>query len=369
MRRGYRELHRERQFSTQMLEGMPSAVAAVDRRDRIRSANAAFFQVFPGAAVGASIHDKFTTPEGLKLLAGATSTRVRRTAYHGRFRMSADGDGREHAFDVYSSPLEIEGELGQLLTLVDATEAAQSEQELRRSESLAAVGQAAATVAHEIKNPLGSIRLGVAMLRDMTRDREAITTINLVERGIDHLSKLTLDVTQFSRRRQLTLAPDVDLSELLNESLDLVTEKLREKRTPVERRFPEEPLSGNWDEDQLRQVFVNLLANAVDAGPAESPVTITAAPVTLSAGARGNGEGRQVSGARVSIADRGQGMDERTTARIFEPFFTTKKKGTGLGLAIAKQIVEQHGGSIRVESAPDRGTRFTIDLPLSPDSA
>jgi signal transduction histidine kinase len=368
MRRGYTELHRERQFSTQMLEGMPSAVAAVDRRDRIRSANAAFFQVFPGASVGASIHDKFTTPEGLKLLAAATSTRVRRTAYFGRFRMSADGDGREHAFDVYSSPLEIEGELGQLLTLVDATEAAESEQELRRSESLAAVGQAAAQVAHEIKNPLGSIRLGVAMLRDMTRDREAITTIDLVERGIEHLSKLTLDVTQFSRRRQLTLAADVDLAELLNESLDLITEKLREKRTPVERRFPEEPVRGHWDEDQLRQVFVNLLANAVDAGPAESPVTITAERVTMPAGDRRNGEGgRQVAGARVSITDRGQGMDEGTRARIFEPFFTTKKKGTGLGLAIAKQIVEQHGGSIRVESTPEQGTRFTLDLPLSPE--
>ncbi|HEX8148130.1 MAG TPA: ATP-binding protein [Pyrinomonadaceae bacterium] len=369
MRRGYAELQRERQFSTQMLEGMPSAVAAVDRRDRIRSANAAFFQVFPGATVGASIHDKFTTPDGLKLLSAATSTRVRRTAYHGRFRVSADGDVKEHAFDVYSSPLEIDGELGQLLTLVDATEAAESEQELRRSESLAAVGQAAAQVAHEIKNPLGSIRLGVAMLRDMTRDREAITTIDLVERGIEHLSKLTLDVTQFSRRGQLTLAPDVDLAELLNESLDLITEKLREKRTPVERRFPEEPVRGNWDEDQLRQVFVNLLANAVDAGPAESPVDISAERVTMPAGDRRNGEGgRQVPAARVSISDRGQGMDERTRARIFEPFFTTKKKGTGLGLAIARQIVEQHGGQIRVESAPGQGTRFTIDLPLSPET-
>jgi signal transduction histidine kinase len=367
LRRGYAELQRERQFSTQMLEGLPSAVAAVDRGDRIRSANAAFFAVFPGASVGASIHDRFTTPEGLKLLSAATSTRVRRTAYHGRFHMPADGGGQDHAFDVYASPLEIDGELGQLLTLVDATEVAEAERGLRRQEALAAVGQAAAQVAHEIKNPLGSIRLGVAMLRDMTREREAITTIDLVERGIEHLSKLTLDVTQFSRRRQLTLA-DVDLAELVNESLDLVAEKLREKRTPVERHFPPEPLQGNWDEDQLRQVFVNLLANAVDAGPAESPVRVSAERVTLSAPERRNGEGgRQVAGARVSIADRGQGMDERTRARIFEPFFTTKKKGTGLGLAIAKQIVEQHGGAIRVDSAPGEGTRFTIDLPLSPD--
>jgi signal transduction histidine kinase len=368
MRRSFAALQRERQFSTQMLEGMPSAVAAIDRNDRIRSANAAFFEVFPGAAVGVSIHDKFTTQEGLKLLSSATSTRVSQTAYRGRFRMSADVDGKEHAFDVYSSPLEIEGEQGQLLTLVDATEAAESEQELRRQEALAAVGQAAAQVSHEIKNPLGSIRLGVAMLRDMTRDREAINTIDLVERGIEHLSKLTIDVTQFSRRRQLSLA-DVDLTELLSESLDLVADKLQEKRTPVERIFTAEPVHGNWDEDQLRQVFVNLLANAVDAGPAESAITVSVERVTLTSGERRNGEGgKQTPGVRVRVTDRGEGMDERTRARVFEPFFTTKKRGTGLGLAIAKQIIEQHGGAIRAESKPGEGTRFTIELPLSPEA-
>ena len=368
MRRGYEELRRERQFSTQMLEGMPLAVAAVDQRDHIRSANAAFFDVFPDAQINVSIHDKFTGPEGLRLLASATSTRVNRTVYRGRFRMPVEG--KEHTFDVYSSPLEIEGEQGQLLTLVDVTEAAETEQVMRRQESLAAVGQAAAQVAHEIKNPLGSIRLGVAMLRDMTRDREAITTIDLVERGIEHLSKLTLDVTQFSRRRALTLS-EVDLSDLISDSLDLVAEKVQEKRTPVERRFPEEPLRGRWDEDQLRQVFVNLLANAVDASPAESPVTVTAGLAEVAAaGARRNGEaGKTVQGARVRIEDRGEGMDEQTRARIFEPFFTKKKKGTGLGLAIARQIVEQHGGAIRVESEPGRGTSFTIELPLNPESA
>ncbi len=369
MRRGYVELRQERQFSTQMLEGMPSAVAAIDRRDHIRSANAAFFGVFPGAKVGESIHEKFTGPEGLRLLASATSTRVDRTVYRGRFRMPEDGDGRGHVFDVYSSPLEIEGESGQLLTLVDVTEAAEAEQDLRRQESLAAVGQAAAQVAHEIKNPLGSIRLGVAMLRDMTRDREAITTIDLVERGIEHLSKLTLDVTQFSRRRALSLS-DVDLSDLISDSLDLVADKLQEKRTPVERRGADEALRGHWDEDQLRQVFVNLLANAVDASPAESPVTVTAERAEVDASVRRNGEpGKRIAGARVSIEDRGEGMDEQTRARIFEPFFTRKKKGTGLGLAIARQIVEQHGGHIRVESEPGSGTRFTIELPLNPDPA
>ncbi|HYY93173.1 MAG TPA: ATP-binding protein [Pyrinomonadaceae bacterium] len=369
MRRSFTALRRERLFSAQMLEGMPSAVAAIDRQDRIRSANAAFFRVFPGASVGAYIHDKFTTPDGLKLLAAATSTRVRATAYRGRFRLAFADDARERAFDVYSSPLEIEGEQGQLLTLVDVTEAAEAEQDLRRQESLAAVGRAAATVAHEIKNPLGSIRLGVAMLRDMTKDREAINTIDLVERGIEHLSKLTLDVTQFSRRSKPALA-DVDLTDLLEESLELVADKLQEKRTPVERRFAADPLHGHWDADQLRQVFVNLIANAVDAGQAESPVVVTTDRATLNVGDRHNGgHGRPAAGARVQIEDRGSGMDEQTRARIFEPFFTTKKKGTGLGLAIAKQIVEQHGGTIRADSRPGHGTRFTIELPLSPEAS
>ncbi|HEV2859566.1 MAG TPA: ATP-binding protein [Pyrinomonadaceae bacterium] len=370
MRRGYEALRRERQFSTQMLEGMPSAVVAVDRQDRIRSANAAFFEVFPGARPGASVHEDFAPPEGMRLLASATATRVRHATYRGRFALPVGGDGSAAArsYDVYASPLEIEGEQGQLVTLVDVTEAAEAEQELRRSEALAAVGQAAAQVAHEIKNPLGSIRLGVAMLRDMTRDSDAISTIDLVERGINHLSKLTLDVTQFSRRRQLTLV-EVTLPDLMDDSLDLVADKVREKRTPVERRYTEEPIEGRWDEDQLRQVFVNLLANAVDASPAESPVVVTVSRAEVPRGARRNGEGAMTrEGARVVIADRGQGMDEKTAARIFEPFFTTKKKGTGLGLAIAKQIVEQHGGTIRAESKPGEGTRFIIDLPLAPEA-
>ena len=369
MRRSLAALRRERQFNLQMLEGMPSAVAAFDRQDRLRAANVAFFEVFHDATVGASVHDNFTTEEGQKILAAAATTRVASAAYRGRFRMAGGDSAKARTFDVYSSPLEIEGEQGHLLTLVDVTEAAENERGLRRQEALAAVGQAAAQVAHEIKNPLGSIRLGVAMLRDMTREREAIRTIDLVERGIEHLSKLTLDVTQFSRRKQLALG-DVDLTELLGESLDLVADNLLEKRTSVERDFADEAIRGNWDEDQLRQVLVNLLANAVDASPEDGAVAISTARVTIAARERGNGEGaKQVPAARIQIADQGPGMDAQTRARIFEPFFTTKKKGTGLGLAIAKQIVEQHGGTIRADSTQGNGTRFIIELPLAPDAA
>ena len=107
---------------------------------------------------------------------------------------------------------------------------------LRRSESLAAVGQATTQVAHEIRNPLGSIRLGVSMLRDSVNDAEALNTIELVERGIKHLNKLVVDVTQFSRQKELERS-SVDLHESLERSIDLVSDKIREKNTTVEKHF------------------------------------------------------------------------------------------------------------------------------------
>jgi signal transduction histidine kinase len=369
MRKSLAESRRERLFSSQMLEGMVSAVAAIDGHGALRSANAAFFQLFPGASVGASVQETTPAPDALKMFAAATSARVEHVTYHGRWTLrdedGADGAGDgERTFEVYSSPLEIDDGHGQIMTLVDVTKTVATETELRHKASLAAVGQAAAQVAHEIKNPLGSIRLGVAMLRDMTAAGEAHDTIDLVERGIDHLNKLTVDVTQFSREKVLSLER-TDVHELLDASLELVAAQLQAKHAPVERNYTSEPLEGELDADQLRQVFVNLLANAIDAGEENSPINITTARV-ISKHPNGNGSGATgTPHARITVADRGRGMDAKTRARIFEPFYTTKKRGTGLGLAIVKKIIEQHGGTIAVESAPGEGTRFHVELPLA----
>jgi nitrogen-specific signal transduction histidine kinase len=312
MRESLELARRERLFSTQMLEGMVSAIAAIDEHDRIRSANTAFYKIFSGARVGASIHDDFASPDALKMLEAATASQVRAATYRGRWVCSAETpECANRTFDIYSSPLTIDGGGGQIITLVDVTEAAESEAVMRRTEALAAVGQAAAQVAHEIKNPLGSIRLGVSMLRDMSTDKEAINTIDLVERGIDHLNKLAVDVTQFSRRKELKRA-DVELPALLDASLDLVADRIKEKNTPVEKHYSDQTLHGHWDVDQLRQVFVNLLANAVDASPANSPIIIYAERVKAdTAHQQGNGNRKQPSDAplaRISIEDRGKSL-------------------------------------------------------------
>lgn len=369
LRRSLEESRRERAFSAQMLEGMVSAVAAIDGRDRVRSANRSFLKLFPRAAVGSSIYDEIAPPDAMKLFSAATSARVEEATYRGRWVLTPEGEVEPRHFEVYSSPLDIDGEHGQILTLVDVTEAAHNESELRRKTALAAVGQAAAQVAHEIKNPLGSIRLGVAMLRDMTSGEEAHSTIDLVERGIEHLNKLTVDVTHYSREKPLALST-VELHKLIDSSLELVEERLRERETPVEKNYTADSLAGELDADQLQQVFINLVANAADASPKGSPITITTEQMegrVSKVGGNGDGAGARVPFARVTVADRGAGMDERTSARLFEPFFTTKQRGTGLGLAIVKKIVEQHGGSITVETAPGKGTSFHVELPLRQD--
>jgi len=358
MRRSVLETRRERTFTTQLLQGMVSAVAAFDEEDRIRSANAAFFRIFPKATIGASVFEKLGADDAMKMLETVTSIRVSKETYHGR--SIAKVDDEDKAFDVYSSPLAINGDRGQIVTLVDATEVAESERTLRRSESLAAVGQATTQVAHEIRNPLGSIRLGVSMLRDSVNDQDALNTIELVERGIKHLNKLVVDVTQFSRQKELERST-VDLHDSLERSIDLVSDKILEKKATVEKHFAGGSIVGQWDPYQLRQVFVNVIANAVDASQENSAVLIS----TEILAPESNGDGQQPrTYARITIADHGKGMDKATCDRIFEPFFSTKKRGTGLGLAIVKQIVEQHGGRISVASEPGEGSKFRIDLPV-----
>jgi len=362
MQRSVKEASRERVFTSQMLEGMVSAIAAIDDNSRIRSANAAFFRIFPGASIGVSLFEDFASESASRMLTAATSTFVDRATYRGRWVCGPEeGCKEEQTFDIYSSPLAIDGARGQILTLVDATEAAQAERGLRRQESLAAVGQATAQVAHEIRNPLGSIRLGVSMLRDSVNDRDGLNTIELVERGIMHLNKLVVDVAQFSSRKELERSK-VDLHDLIGRSLELVSEKVGEKETPINKVFTSEAVVGNWDPDQLRQVLVNVLANAIDASPQNGRVTI-ATEIVSSAAPFGQELG-PARHARLTISDQGKGIEKTVLDRVFEPFFSTKKRGTGLGLAIVKQIVEQHGGTITADSNPGEGARFVIELPL-----
>jgi signal transduction histidine kinase len=203
------------------------------------------------------------------------------------------------------------------------------------------------------------------MLREYATAEDAQRTITLVERGIHHLNKLVVDVTQFSRQRQLERS-EVELHELIDSSLDLISDRIQEKKTPIQKDYTTSEIRGLWDSEQLQEVFMNLVANALDASELQSPLLITtellAPTVPVTAGMSAENVPPR---ARIQITDKGAGMSQKTIRRLFEPFFTTKKRGTGLGLSIVRQIIDLHGGTIDVQSESGKGTTFTVELPMN----
>ena len=233
-----------------------------------------------------------------------------------------------------------------------------TQQSLVQSAKLAAIGELAASVAHEINNPL-TVILGNSQLLlyqlapDSAEHRKAVS----IETEANRAGKIVRDLLDFSRRREPTRAP-VALHEVLERSIDLIRPKLKTAGVEVERVFNVglPPILG--DRDQLTQVFVNMVTNAVDAMDSGGSLVIET-------GLQQSDDGRQMVG--VSFTDTGHGISPEQIERIFEPFYTTKAegRGTGLGLSVSLGIVRAHGGTIDIESKPGVGTTVRIRLPLS----
>jgi signal transduction histidine kinase len=221
-----------------------------------------------------------------------------------------------------------------------------AQQQLVLSERLAAIGQVASTVGHELRNPLGVMANAVYLLRLGTDDPTALRQLDTLDREVHSAARISSDLLDFARTRPPDWAP-VDLHELVTECLAVA---LCPAGIEVVRDEDDGLYGVRADRDQLRQVLLNLLINAYDAVPDGGTVTIST---------------QRLDGAvRIEVADDGAGIDEATTARLFEPFFTTKTRGTGLGLAVSKRLVEGHSGSISVTTAPGQGARFSVVLPL-----
>jgi signal transduction histidine kinase len=196
------------------------------------------------------------------------------------------------------------------------------------------------------------VRLAAQVLaRKLRDDEQSLEVIRRIESSVDHLARTVSELNQFARPREMTLAP-VRLDALMDELLQMVADRVAEKRIRVARLYDPGVPEGMFDEDELRKAFINFLINALEASP--EGVKLEVAVEVL-----GPDE------ARVTVRDEGQGMDEETLRRLFEPFYTTKSTGTGLGMAIARKIVEQHRGRLDVTSEEGKGTTVTVTLPLT----
>ncbi len=262
-------------------------------------------------------------------------------------------DGREVPIEIGLNPIRSGGETLVLAAIVDITERRELQRRVAQSEALAAVGSMAAILAHEIRNPLGSIVMAARSLDhgDLTdEDRKTVSAV-LTEES-QRLNRTLQDFLLFARPRE----PKLDRA-ALNELVEETAKALRSDAELLGRVALELDLDPGLapfphDADQLRQVLWNLLLNGVQACGGRG---------RLSVSTRAEG-GRAV----LAVQDTGPGIDPSVLERVFDPFFTTKKKGTGLGLAICRRIVTAHGGSLAAENAPGAGARFVLSLPLSP---
>jgi signal transduction histidine kinase len=226
----------------------------------------------------------------------------------------------------------------------------QVQEKLIRSERLAAVGELASGVGHELRNPLNVIRNCAYLLNmslaDKPEDDEARNTLQVLDKQIDIANKIVTDLMDFTRIRPPSQTK-VDLRDLVNESLSWVTIP---ESINVTTNLNGNPMGVRTDAEQISRVFTNIIANAVQAMNGQGELHIDT-----------DADNDYVC---IQFKDNGCGIPEENLEKIFEPLFTTKPKGIGLGLAITKRLVEQNGGIIDVSSRPEKGTTFTIKLPL-----
>lgn len=229
-------------------------------------------------------------------------------------------------------------------------------QQLWQAAKLATVGELAASIAHELNNPLATVSLRVESLLAQTAvDDPRRRALLIVEQEVERMGNLVGNLLQFSRRGQRQIS-SVNVAEELVKSLELIQDHLRIRRIQVVQAFdPDVPVI-QADRQQMRQVFLNLLTNASDAMPEGGTLTVRTNLDTLAGGKR----------VVIEFADTGVGIPAEHVPKVMEPFFSTKEegKGTGLGLAICRRAVQEHGGTVHISSEVGKGTTILIVLPV-----
>ena len=238
-------------------------------------------------------------------------------------------------------------------------------EQLWQAAKLASVGELAASIAHELNNPLTTVTLRLeSLLDDLPPDTPDRESLAVIDRQVSRMGNLVANLLQFSRRSGTRIS-SVNLPQEVDKTMELLQGHLRRGSIEVVRDFAEELPFIPADREQLRQVFLNLFTNACDAMPEGGTLTVRA---SVEAGESASDPGIRAShlALQIEVSDTGEGIPPEILPDVMEPFLTTKPegKGTGLGLAICHRIVEEHGGAIQLESEQGRGTTVRIVLPV-----
>ncbi|MGB5158624.1 ATP-binding protein [Desulfobacterium sp. N47] len=341
-------LSRIKVFSDHLVENMPIGLIAVDGNRKIASFNSAAGSIlslpFP-EVIGKKI--KEVLPEGLlNLITGAQNQ-------SGAAEINIDcvlNNGRIIPLEVGVSILKDENAnfIGHIILFKDLSEVQSLRREVARSQRLASLGSLAAGIAHEIRNPLSSIKGLATYFIEHNEKEEDKDIAKIMIQEVDRLNRVVSQLVELARPVSISKKP-APLKSVIEDSIKLLKREALEKNIKITIHIPPEEIQIALDKDRITQVLLNLYLNAIESMEKGGRLSVDVS--------------KKDKGAIIKVSDTGSGIKKEDLALVFDPYFTTKSTGTGLGLAIVYNIIEAHGGKITVQSRPGQETVFTIFLP------
>ncbi len=342
-------------FSDSLVENMPIGLVAINNREEIISFNQTAESIlgYSHADILGKNAQGIIPPPCMALLQGLK-------AEEKVIEEEIDcplADGRTISLEVIATALEEEDGkfLGFVILFRDITEVQHLKKEMERSRRLASVGSLAAGIAHEIRNPLSSIKGFATFFKERYSDNpEDQKTAEIMVQEVERLNRVIGQLLEFAKPMEMK-KQWASIQEVIRHTLRMIEGQAKAKNVAVRIDLPDHLGDIFIDSDKITQVLLNLYLNALEAMDKGGTLTVA---VLLH-------EGRAV---RIDVTDTGKGINEKDLARIFDPYFTTRSSGTGLGLAIVHKIMESHDGELRVTSEPEKGTTVSIFLPVGPAS-
>ncbi|HTL50967.1 MAG TPA: ATP-binding protein [Planctomycetota bacterium] len=353
----YEDLMNSIEYSGSIMRGLSSGIVVVSMQGVITQVNAAALQILE-MEEGDLIDRPVTEIPGIEELSSTVAQTLRTGLPQDRREIPIHVKGQEIPIGLSTSLLEdhLGRPIGAIANFRNISVIKKLGEQAKRAKYLASLGEMAAGVAHEIRNPLNAIRGFAQLLNDKQVDAEPREWTGIIIEEVDRMNRIVTDMLDFSRQRPMTLLP-VDLDQILQQVLKELQAQFETAQVQVDYAWDPQlpPALGNAD--KLKQVFLNVIRNGVEAMPGGGRMRIRGRVESAV-----EGEGREVI---VAIADNGIGMNEDTLGKIFDPFFTKKDTGTGLGLSICAKIIEQHNGRIEVHSQTGKGTLFDVVLTVA----
>ncbi|MGB6606880.1 MAG: ATP-binding protein [Atribacterota bacterium] len=342
-------------YTSKLLETMDNAVISVDNKGKIKTFNRKSEEIF-GKKKEKVLNKDCQEVLNLNILEESIFKKCLLEKKNISQEIILEEKGlKKKILDLNSSFLTDEsGEITGLVAVIrEVTEIKDLNEEVARHKRLAALGKLSAGIAHEIRNPLSSIRgLAQFVYNSFSKTDERKEDLNTIIQEVDRLNKLVVQVLDFAKLKKPNLTP-FSLNDLIRKIVELFKLEIKDKQIKFDLKLSPDISQIQADEDQVRQITMNVIINAIQAILRKGEIKIKTESALL------KGE----PAIKLIIEDSGIGITEKDFNQIFDPFFSTKERGSGLGLSIVYKLVEGHQGEIKVESKEGKGTKFVIFLP------